>query len=40
MRQAGGTQVAIANGGGIRAPLTKGTLTLGICTQYYHLIIM
>ncbi|WP_166484815.1 bifunctional metallophosphatase/5'-nucleotidase [Clostridium cuniculi] len=29
MRQAGGTQVAIANGGGIRAPLTKGTLTLG-----------
>lgn len=29
MRQAGGTQVAIANGGGIRAPLSKGTLTLG-----------
>lgn len=29
MRQEGGTQVAIANGGGIRAPLTKGTLTLG-----------
>lgn len=29
MRQAGGTQVAIANGGGIRAPLAKGTLTLG-----------
>lgn len=29
MRVAGGTQVAIANGGGIRAPLTKGTLTLG-----------
>lgn len=29
MRQAGGTQVAIANGGGIRAPLYKGTLTLG-----------
>ena len=29
MRQEGGTQVAIANGGGIRAPLIKGTLTLG-----------
>lgn len=29
MRVAGGTQVAIANGGGIRAPLYKGTLTLG-----------
>lgn len=29
MRQAGGTQVAIDNGGGIRAPLTEGTLTLG-----------
>ncbi|MEE0725833.1 MAG: 5'-nucleotidase C-terminal domain-containing protein, partial [Clostridium saudiense] len=29
MRQAGGTQVAIANGGGIRAPLSKGMLTLG-----------
>ena len=29
MRQAGGTQVAIANGGGIRAPLSKGILTLG-----------
>ena len=29
MRQAGGTQVAIANGGGIRAPLAKGKITLG-----------
>lgn len=29
MRQAGGTQVAIANGGGIRAPLNAGEITLG-----------
>lgn len=29
MRKSAGTQVAIVNGGGIRAPLSKGTLTLG-----------
>ena len=29
MRKSAGTQVAIVNGGGIRAPLSKGTLTPG-----------
>ncbi|MCE9654331.1 5'-nucleotidase C-terminal domain-containing protein [Clostridium celatum] len=29
IREAGGTQVAIVNGGGVRAPLSKGEITLG-----------